>query len=191
MQRLLAIAARIDVWNARISRAVGWLLLVMVLVGAYNAVARYLERDAGLQLSSNALLELQWYLFGLAFLFGAPHALKLGAHVRVDVLYGGLSERLRHHIDLWGSVLLLIPSCACAVWLSADFAIDSWRGDEWSNDPGGLPRWPIKPAIPLAFALLLLQGVSEAIKRWAVLRGAATADELGLHAHVEGGDDAR
>jgi TRAP-type mannitol/chloroaromatic compound transport system permease small subunit len=191
MQGLLSIAARIDAWNRRVSVVVGWLLLLMVLVGAYNAIARYLERDAGLQLSSNALLELQWYLFGTAFLFGAPHALKQGAHVRVDVLYGGLAERTRHWIDLCGAVLFLIPACACAVWLSVDFVVDSWRGDEWSNDPGGLPRWPIKPAIPLAFALLLLQGVSEAIKRWAVLRGVATAAQLELHAHVEGGDDDR
>jgi TRAP-type mannitol/chloroaromatic compound transport system permease small subunit len=191
MSLLLSIAARIDATNRSVARATGWLLLLMVLVGAYNAVARYLERDAGLQLSSNALAELQWYLFGLAFLLGAPYALKKGAHVRVDVLYGGLNERAQHHIDLWGTLLFLIPSCACAVWLSVDFVVASWLDNEWSNDPGGLPRWPVKPAIPAAFALLLLQGVSEAIKRWAVLSGAASAQALGLRQGSEGDGDER
>ena len=182
MIRLLSIASYIDACNRMFSRAVGWLLLIMVLLGAYNALARYLERDVGLQLSSNALSELQWYLFGVAFLLGAPYALKKGAHVRVDVLYGGLTERVQLWIDLVGSVLLLIPACACAAWLSVDFVVDSYRDSEWSNDPGGLPRWPIKPVIPAAFALLMMQGVSEAIKRVAVLRGAATPDELQLNA---------
>ncbi|MGC6486812.1 MAG: TRAP transporter small permease subunit [Planctomycetota bacterium] len=191
MHRLLSLAARIDACNRWVARVVSWLLLVMVLVGAYNAVARYLERDAGLQLSSNALSELQWYLFGLAFLLGAPHALRTGAHVRVDVLYGGLSERTQHVIDLLGALLFLIPCCACAVWLSVDFVVDSWREGEWSNDPGGLPRYPVKPAIPLAFALLLLQGASEAIKRWAALRGVASAAELGLRGSDEEVDDER
>ncbi len=191
MHRLLSVAARIDACNRAVGRAVGWLLLVMVLVGAYNAVARYLERDAGLQLSSNALSELQWYLFGLSFLLGAPYALQKGAHVRVDVLYSGLSQKTQHVIDLLGALLFLIPACACAVWLSADFVVDSWHEQEWSNDPGGLPRYPVKPAVPLAFALLLLQGVSESIKRWAAIRGAATADELGLCGGGEEGDDER
>lgn len=191
MSRLLTLAARIDACNRAVSRCVSWLLLVMVLVGAYNAIARYLERDAGLQLSSNALSELQWYLFGLSFLLGAPYALKQGAHVRVDVLYAGLSERTQHLIDLCGALLFLIPGCACAVWLSADFVAASWHEGEWSNDPGGLPRYPIKPAVPLAFTLLLLQGVSEAIKRCAVLRGHATTDELDLRLGGGGGDDER
>jgi TRAP-type mannitol/chloroaromatic compound transport system permease small subunit len=191
MRALLTIAKTIDACNERISRAVGWLLFVMVLVGAYNAVARYLERDAGLQLSSNALLELQWYLFGATFLLGAPYALKVGAHVRVDVLYGGLGARARHWIDLAGAVLFLIPACACAVWLSLDFVAESWRSGEWSNDPGGLPRWPIKPIIPLGFTLLLLQGFSEAVKRAAALRGAATPSALGLDQEPAEVDDAR
>ena len=187
MQTLLSLARRIDACNERIGRFVGWLLLVMVLVGAYNAVARYLERDAGLQLSSNALLELQWYFFGAAFLLGAPYALKRGAHVRVDVLYGGLGARARCWIDLVGAVLFLIPACACAVWLSLDFVLESWRSNEWSNDPGGLPRWPIKPVIPIGFTLLMLRGVSEAVHRAAALTGdlddppdqAAKAEEAG------------
>lgn len=163
-----------------------WLLLLMVLVGAYNAIARTLEHElaTSIRLSSNALLELQWYLFGIAFLLGAPWALRKGDHVRVDVLYQGLGHRARLWIDLIGTVALLIPFCACAVWLSFGFVYDSIASNEWSNDPGGLPRWPIKPLIPLAFALLLLQGVSEAIKRAAALRGAGTPAELGLEEEV-------
>ena len=180
MAALLRLAQIVDACNRAISRAVGWMLLVMVLLGAYNAVARYLERDAGLQLSSNALTELQWYLFGVAFMLGAPFALQKGAHVRVDVLYGGLPERTQLRVDFWGSVLFLIPSCACAVWLSLDFVANSWGEFEWSNDPGGLPRYPLKPVIPLGFAMLLLQGFSEAIKRAAILRGEATPDQLGV-----------
>jgi len=191
MDRLLSVAACIDACSRAVGRVVSWLLLVMVIVGAYNAVARYLERDAGLQLSSNALSELQWYLFGLAFLLGAPTALQKGAHVRVDVLYGGLSERTQHVIDFVGALLFLIPCCACAVWLSVDFVVESWREGEWSNDPGGLPRFPVKPVVPLAFGLLLLQGVSEAIKRWAAIRGVASADQLGLRYGGEEGDDDR
>lgn len=176
MRGLLRLAERIDRVNRVVARAVAWLLLLMVLVGAYNAVARYLERDAGLRLSSNALLELQWYLFSLVFLLGAPWALRRGDHVRVDVLYGGLPARGRHWIDLLGGLLFLIPFCAFAVWISYDFVADSWVEREMSNDPGGLPRWPLKPVVPLAFALILLQGVSEVVKRLAVLRGAPPHD---------------
>ena len=190
MSTALRFAAAVDRWNARVARGTAWLLLLMVLVGAYNAIARTVEHElqSPVRLSSNALLELQWYLFGLAFLLGAPWALRRGDHVRVDVLYQGLGQRARLWIDLFGTMLLLIPFCACAVWLSFDFVVDSIAGNEWSNDPGGLPRWPIKPAIPLAFALLLLQGVSEAIKRIAALRGVASPQELELEA--EAGHDA-
>ena len=180
MAALLSVSRVIDACSRVVSCAVGWMLLVMVLLGAYNAVARYLERDAGLQLSSNALTELQWYLFGVSFLLGAPYALQKGAHVRVDVLYGGLPERAQLRIDLWGSLLFLMPSCACAAWLSLDFVSNSWHELEWSNDPGGLPRYPLKPVIPAAFGLLLLQGFSEAVKRAAILCGDATPAQLGV-----------
>lgn len=179
MRLLIATSLWIDRLNRRVARAVAWLLLVMVLVGAYNAIARYCERDLGLHLSSNALLETQWYLFSLAFLLGAPYALRAGDHVRVDVLYGGLPARGRHWIDLCGALLFVIPFCAFSIWFSLRFVADSWTENEMSNDPGGLPRWPLKPVVPLAFLLILLQGVSEAVKRIALLRG-ATAAEVGL-----------
>ena len=178
MRRLIAFSLWTDRCNRRLARGVAWLLLVMVSVGAYNSIAREVARY-GLQLSSNALLELQWYLFSLVFLLGAPYALRRGDHVRVDVIYGGLPARGRHWIDLIGGLLFLIPFCAFAIWVSLDFVIDSWVESEMSNDPGGLPRWPLKPIVPLAFALLLLQGVSETIKRVALLRGATPA-EVGL-----------
>lgn len=182
MPSALRVAAAIDRCNQRIARATAWLLLVMVLVGAFNALARTLEKEAGLavKLTSNALVELQWYLFGLTFLLGAPFALRNGDHVRVDVIYGGLSLRARLWIDVCGCILFLIPSCLAAIWLSIDFVADSIAENEWSNDPGGLPRWPIKPVIPIAFALLSAQAVSEVLKRVAVLRGRATAAEAGL-----------
>ena len=173
MRKLLALAHWTDRLNRRIARAVAWLLLAMVLIGAFNAVARYCERDLGLSLSSNALLELQWYLFSLVFLLGAPHALRCGDHVRVDVLYGGLPERGRWWIDLLGGLLFLVPFCGFSIWISFDFVADSWAEREMSNDPGGLPRWPLKAVVPLAFALLLLQGCAEIVKRAALLAGVA------------------
>jgi TRAP-type mannitol/chloroaromatic compound transport system permease small subunit len=176
MHRLLAFAHWTDRLNRRLARGVAWLLLVMVLVGAYNAVARWCERDLGLALSSNALLELQWYLFSLVFLLGAPYALRRGDHVRVDVLYGGLPQRGRWCIDLCGGLLFLIPFCAFSIWISIDFVADSIADNERSNDPGGLLRWPLKLVVPFAFLLLLLQGVAEVVKRLALLRGASPAD---------------
>ena len=179
MRAALRLSSAIDGCNRRLAGGVAWLTLAMVLVGAYNAVARYMERGLGLQLSSNAYLELQWYLFSLVFLLGAPYALRCGAHVRVDVLYGGHSQRGKAWVDLVGGVLLLIPFCCFAVWISWDFVMSSWEIREQSSDPGGLPRWPLKIVVPTAFALVGLQGVSEVIKRIAILRG-SSAEEVGL-----------
>lgn len=179
MRWCLRVASAIDEVNRRLGRGVAWLTLWMVLVGAYNAIARSFERELGLRLSSNALLELQWYLFSLVFLLGAPWALRAGAHVRVDVIYGGHSVRGRAWIDLVGGLVLLAPFCVFAIQVSWPFVVDSWREGEMSNDPGGLPRWPLKPFVPLAFALLLAQGISEVIKRIAILRG-MSSEEVGL-----------
>ncbi len=175
---LLRAARTVDAIHRRLARALGWLTLTMVLLGAYNALARYLERDVGLRLSSNAFLEAQWYLFGLVFLLAAPHALRAGAHVRVDVLYGRHAARGRAWVDLCGALLLAVPFCLFGLWMSRDFVADSWVRGEMSNDPGGLPRWILKPAIPLAFGLLLLQSLSEAVKSAAVLVGRAPASIL-------------
>ena len=119
------------------------------------------------------------------------HEIRLDLPEREMKRFRDADKRAQHRIDLCGALLFLIPGCACAVWLSLDFVADSWRDNEWSNDPGGLPRWPIKPAIPLAFLLLLLQGIAEAIKRWAALRGVATTDELGLRLGAQEDGDER
>jgi TRAP-type mannitol/chloroaromatic compound transport system permease small subunit len=177
MQALLRVASVVDRVNGAVGRVVAWLVVGMVLVGAFNAVARYVGRYIGANLSSNAWIELQWYLFSLVFLLGAAYTLERNAHVRVDVLYGRLSARGKAWIDLVGTVVFLLPFCAFGIWVSLPTVQSSWAVLEMSPDPGGLPRYPIKTAIPIAFALLFLQGISELIKRVAFLRGMGTDDE--------------
>jgi TRAP-type mannitol/chloroaromatic compound transport system permease small subunit len=179
MSALLRLARGIDALNRSVGRAAAWLSFAMVLMGAFNALARYFDRAAGGGLSSNAWVEGQWYLFSLMFLLGAPYALRAGAHVRVDVFYGRLPARGRHWIDLLGGILFTIPFCVFALWISWPAVHESWVIREGSPDPGGLPRWPIKAVIPVAFALLLLQGLSETLKRAAILLG-RSEDEVGL-----------
>ena len=142
----------------------------MVAVGAYNAVVRYLGRFTGWNLSSNAYLELQWYMFSLVFLLGAAYALLTGAHVRVDVIFSRLPERWRRRIDLWGSLLFLIPFAVFGLVMSWPAVRNSWAVLEVSSDPGGLPRYPIKSVLLVAFTLLALQGLAEAARNWLRLR---------------------
>jgi len=177
MKALLRVASAVDRLNRAVGRIVAWLVLGMVLVGAFNTVARYLGRYLGVALSSNAWIELQWYLFSLVFLLGAAYALERDAHVRVDVLYGRLSPRGRAWIDVVGTVVFLLPFCAFGIWMSLPTVRSSWAVLEMSPDPGGLPRYPIKTAIPVAFALLFFQGVSELIKKVAFLRGIRPAGD--------------
>ncbi len=165
-KRLDRFADSISRFHARLGSAVAWLTLAMVLVGAYNAAGRYLGRFTGWQLSSNAYLELQWYLFSMVFLLGAANALERGAHVRVDVLYGRLSPRAQAWIDFVGALVFLLPFAAFGAFMALPTVRNSWRVLEGSPDPGGLPRYPIKTVIPIAFALLFLQGIAEAIKSW-------------------------
>lgn len=157
-------------------QAVLWLVGVMVVLGAFNAVARYVTRWTDVSLSSNAYIEAQWYLFSIVFLLGAAYALRHDAHVRVDVFYGRLSPRGKAWVDLAGTVLFLLPFCVFMLVVSWPSVAASWRVREVSPDPGGLPRYPIKALILVAFALLLLQGVAEALKRVRVLRGAAVVE---------------
>ncbi len=188
MALLLRISKRIDGISRRLGRMVAWLTLAMVLIGAYNAVARYLERDLGLQLSSNAYVELQWYLFSLVFLLGAPYTLRCDRHVRVDVLYGGHTPIAKAWIDLIGGILLLLPFCGFAIWASTDFVMDSWSQREVSSDPGGLARYPLKTLVPVAFFLVGMQGISEIIKRCAIIRG-RDPESVGLNEPVVAEDD--
>lgn len=164
------LAHSIDRFSERTGRVLQWLTLLMVLIGAFNAVARYLDKYTGLGLSSNTWLELQWYLFSAVFLLGAGYTLKENAHVRVDVLYGRLSKRGRAWINLLGTVLLLVPFCLLVLWMSWDVVLNSWAIWEQSPDPGGLPRYPVKTIVPLALVLVLLQGISMIVRSVTILR---------------------
>ncbi len=168
MKSLLALSRAIDALNERIGRAAMWLVLAATLISSGNAVMRY-----GFDRSSNAWLEIQWYLFALIFLLGAGYTLKHNGHVRIDILYGRFSPRLQAWVDLFGGLLFLLPLCGLLVWMGWDGFAASWAVSETSPDAGGLLRWPIKFAIPLGFALLWLQGVAEIIKRAAFLSGHA------------------
>jgi len=171
MTLLLKIANWIDAVNRRIGQLMFLLLLAMILIGIYNATVRYLGGFIGANLSSNAYLELQWYFFSAIFMLGAAYTLQRNGHVRVDVFQSRLSEKAKAWIDLIGIVVFMIPFCAIVFWLSLPWVLNSWHLLEVSSDPGGLPRYPIKTVIPLAFVLLLLQGISQIIKAVAVIRG--------------------
>ncbi|HEX6307551.1 MAG TPA: TRAP transporter small permease subunit [Longimicrobiales bacterium] len=177
------LAAAIDRSTGFVGRAVAWLTVLMVVVGAFNAVARYLGRYIGVSLSSNAYLELQWYLFSMIFLLGAAWVLREDAHVRVDVFFGRASARTQRIINILGTLLLLIPFCAFVLWVSIPVVRSSWAVREGSPDPGGLPRYPLKALILLCFALLLLQAISELIKHVHALRLGGRREE---HQRTEG-----
>jgi len=184
MGRLLKLSGWIDGLNEWVGRAMWWCSLVMILIGVYNASVRYLGNFLGANLSSNAYLELQWYLFGAVFMLGAAYSLRHDAHVRVDIIYARLSTRGKAWIDLLGAVLFLLPFCAMTLWLSLNWVSFSWKIHEMSGNPGGLPRYPIKTVVPVALVLLILQGISQLIKAVAVLRG--DLKDLGPHEEVEG-----
>jgi len=185
MDRLLRIGRAIDRFNQRVGTAISWLVLIMTLVGVYNAVTRKLSQTIGIDLSSNTYIEAQWYMFSLIFLWGGAYALKNGVHVRVDIIYSKLSRRGKAWVDLWGTLLFLTPLCLLIIWVSVPYAMESWRILEDSPDPGGLPRYLIKSAIPIAFFLLLAQAFSELIKSIAVLLGVPTDGEDGKNESKE------
>jgi TRAP-type mannitol/chloroaromatic compound transport system permease small subunit len=157
--------------NDSIGAVLRWLAVLMVLLGSYNAIARYVTARAGVALSSNALNEAQWYLFTLIFLLGSAYALRHDVHIRVDVLYARLGPRGKARLDIAGTILFLIPFCVLMVWVAWTPVLNSWRIREVSPDPGGLPRYPIKAVIILSFVLLLMQGIAFIIERLAVARG--------------------
>jgi len=180
MQQLLRLADAIDRFQDRIGRWLYWLTLVMVVIGAYNAIVRYLDKYTGMTLSSNTYLEMQWYLFAILFLMGTAYTLRHDAHVRVDILYTRLGAKGKAWINLLGTVLFLFPFCILMLWVSWPAVANSWAVLEASPDPGGLPRYPIKTVIPIAFLLVMVQGVSMTIRAAATIRdvpGAEVADE--------------
>jgi len=163
---LLRLSRAIDALNERVGHLVYWLVLAAVVVSAGNATMRYL-----FDMSSNAWLELQWYLFSAVFLLAAGYTLLHNEHVRIDVVAGRLSPRGRAWVDLVGSVFFLLPMAIIIMVLSWPVLVESYQRNEVSSDAGGLLRWPVKLLIPLGFLLLSLQGISEIIKRIAFLLG--------------------
>ena len=165
-RQLLPLARFIDAIGEYLGVVASWLVLLACLVSAGNASIRYLISN-----SSNAWLELQWYMFGGMVLLGAAYTLKVNEHVRVDLIYGMVSDRTRHWIDLLGGAVFLMPMCLIMIWFTWPWFWQSWVLNESSNNAGGLVRWPIKLLLPVGFGLILLQGISEMIKRAAALRG--------------------
>ncbi|GGY62615.1 C4-dicarboxylate ABC transporter [Pseudoduganella albidiflava] len=163
---LMAISRAIDELNDRIAAAVSWALLAAVLVCAANALIRYTFNA-----SSNAWLEIQWYLFAAVFMLAAPHTLRRDEHVRIDVVVGRFSRRTQVWIDLFGFFLFLLPICCVILYYGIPFAYESVRSAEMSSNSGGLIVWPAKILVPVGFALMILQGVSEIIKRIEYLLG--------------------
>ncbi len=166
MKPLLTISRWIDGLNTVVGRAVTWLVLVVAVVSAGNAVMRKL-----FSLGSNAWLELQWYLFGAIFLLAAGYTFLRNEHVRVDVLSQKLSERTQIGIEIFGVLLFLLPAACLVFWLSIPFFWESWVTHELSSNTDGLIRWPAKLLIPVGFALLILAGLSHLIKCAGFLRG--------------------
>jgi TRAP-type mannitol/chloroaromatic compound transport system permease small subunit len=166
MKALLAISRAIDTLNEHVGRLTYWLILVAVLISAGNAVMRYT-----LNLSSNAWLEIQWYLFAFVFLFCAGYTLLHNQHVRIDILTAHLSGRRKAWIDILGTLFFLLPMAIAIMWLSWPVFVDAYQSHEISTNAGGLLIWPARLMVPAGFALLVLQGFSELIKRIAFLRG--------------------
>ena len=167
MRKLLQLSRFIDTVNEWIGRLAYWLVLFMVLVGVWNVVGRYIGRLVGYNLTSNALIEIQWYLFDLVFLLGGAYALKHNEHVRVDIFYKDWSPHRKALINFVGSIFLII-FCAWVIYFSWGTVVNSWEIWEKSPDPGGLDRYPIKSFIIIGLLLLIFQGISEAIKNLAI-----------------------
>jgi len=168
---LLRFSGLVDAMNERLSHIADWLVLLSCAISAGNAFSRY-----AFSISSNAWLEIQWYMFGALVMLGASYTLKRNEHVRVDIVYANVSTRRQIGIDIFGTILFLLPATLILAYLSWPVFYNSWTENEISSNAGGLIRWPIKIFLPLGFALLSLQGISELIKRIAMLTGHMQAD---------------
>ncbi|MCX7288075.1 MAG: TRAP transporter small permease subunit [Rhodobacterales bacterium] len=166
MQSLLALSRLIDRITAAVGKSVMWLILVAVLVSAGNAIVR-----KTFNWSSNSLLELQWYLFGAAFMGAAAYTLQQNEHIRIDVFYGTRSRRTQHLIDLVGHSLFTLPFVVLMTWLLVPYVWQSWQIGEVSANAGGLIIWPAKLVLLVGFALLVFQAISEIIKKVAIMQG--------------------
>lgn len=166
MNTLLAGSRWIDALNARVGKLTGWLILLTTLISAGNALVRKI-----FDTSSNALLEVQWYLFAAVFLLGAGYGFLRNSHVRIDFISSRLTDRTRNWIDFWGILVVLTPFCLISIVLSWPLFTQALASGEMSQNAGGLIRWPAYALIPVGFVLLMLQGFSEAVKRLAFLKG--------------------
>ena len=175
MQALLKLSRLIDGLNERVGKSIDWLVLVAVLLSATNAIVRKL-----FNMSSNAFLELQWYIFSALFLFCAGYTLLRNEHVRIDVVAGRFSARVQAWIDVFGTVFFLLPMALLFIYLSWPIFVRTFTQGEISTNAGGLLIWPARLMVPIGFSLLALQGVSELIKRVAFLAGAAP-DPIARH----------
>ena len=166
MTLLLKLSQLIDWLNERVGKGAFWLVLIMTVISAGNAVVRFT-----VNYSSNGLLEIQWYLFAAIFMLCSPYTLLKNEHVRIDVISSRFSPRGLAVIDIIGTLFFLLPMVIVVLWLSLPLVADSFHINEMSANAGGLIRWPVKILLPIGFALLALQGISELIKRIAFLAG--------------------
>jgi TRAP-type mannitol/chloroaromatic compound transport system permease small subunit len=186
---LLKLSRGIDSTINFMGRNLAWLVLVMLLIGVYNTVARYVGSAVGANYTSNGLIEAQWMLFSAIFFLGASYVLRHNEHVRVDFLYGNWPPRRRAWVNLFGTLLFLLPFCIVVLWVSFRPVLISWgwnpmtgawRTWEMSPNPGGLPYAPVKTLILVGFGLLIVQGCSEIIKNVAILQGRLQSEEKTL-----------
>ena len=168
MNALLGFSRAVDRLNEAVGKATIWLILIVVVISAGNAVMRF-----SIDWSSNSLLEIQWYLFSAIFLLCAGYVLKKNEHIRIDVIAGRLSARAQNWIDVFGIVVFMLPMVIMTMVLSWPVFMNAWNTGEMSANPGGLIRWPVRLLMPVGFFLLLLQGLSELVKRLAFLTGNA------------------
>ena len=175
---LLKFALGVDWISERFGRIAATALLLAALISAGNAFVRY-----GFDISSNAWLEIQWYLFSVTVMLGSPLVLKLNEHVRVDILYGKLKGNGPVYVDIFGLLVFLMPVMGFLTWLSFPYFWNTLVTGEHSSNAGGLIRWPVTLAMPVGFAMVWLQGLAELIKRLAYLRGEYAMDKIG-RAHV-------
>ena len=166
MNFLLRLSHAIDWLNERVGRVMYWLVLIMVLISAGNATSRY-----ALNIASNAWLELQWYLFAAVFLLCSGYTFLHNEHIRIDVISSRFSRRTQIWIDIFGTVVFMLPTTGIILWLSWPVFVNAWTSGETSMNAGGLIRWPVRFLVPAGFFLLTLQGISELIKRVAYLKG--------------------
>ncbi len=184
MTGLLGLSRLIDTINEKLGRLTAWLVLAAVLISAANATSRY-----ALNMASNAWLEMQWYLFGVVFMIGAAWTMKDNEHVRVDVVSSRLSKLTRDRIEVVGLIIFFFPFALLHLYYAWPFFLGSIRSGEVSTNAGGLIVWPAKFMVMFGFLLLTLQGVSELIKRVAVLRGVIVEkDEMKGHGPAAAAD---